>query len=48
MFLFDIMRNSLKAVIVKHTFCMRLFIVKNEGPSDFVRYNEDFVKNHAL
>ena len=28
---FDIMRNSLKVVFVNPRFCMRVFIVKNEG-----------------
>ena len=35
MFLFDIMRNSLKAVFVKLRFCMRVFIVKNERTEIF-------------
>ena len=29
--LFYVMRNSLKAVFFKSRFCMRVFIVKNEG-----------------
>ena len=30
-FLFDIMRNSLKAVFAKPRLCMIVFIIKNEG-----------------
>ena len=39
-------RNSLKVVLLKRRFCMRVFINKNEGPRDFVPYNEKIVKSH--
>ena len=39
MFLFDITRNSLRAVFVKPRFCMRVFIVQNKELRDFVSYN---------
>ena len=34
-FLFDVMRNSLKAVFVKPGFCIGGFMVKNEGTERF-------------
>ena len=43
-YIFDIMRNLFKLVFVKPRFCMR---VKNEGPRDFIRYKEEFIKNHV-
>ena len=33
-------------MFLKRRFCMRVFINKNEGPRDFVRYNEKIVKSH--
>ena len=46
-FLFDITRNSQKAVFAKPRFFVRVFTAKNEGTVKFVRYNEEFVKNHV-
>ena len=46
-FLFDVMRNSLKAVFVKPGFCMGDLWSKMKGPRDFVRYDEECVKNHV-
>ena len=41
------MRNPMKAVLIKPRFCTKVFIVKDEGPRDFVRYNKEFVQNHV-
>ena len=46
-FLFDITRNSQKAVFTKPRFFVRVFTAKHDGSVKFVRYNEEFDKNHV-
>ena len=37
-----------KAVFVKLKFCMRVFIVKMKGPTDFVQYDGESLKPRSL
>ena len=46
-FLFDIMRNFQKLVLIKPRFSKRVSVAKNEGNVKHIRYNKGFVKSHV-